>query len=177
MRIERPTINTKSIIARNAFSKSLSRVMNRIVSAGHQQWAQYLRARLAALASKRDLLALGAYQKGTDPWVDEALTRENEIEMFLRQRPEEHFAMAETLKALEALTCELLETALQAQQETPCRTARAVLQAAGRVRPLSESLRRKIIPGVTLDEVRHALIQAAGPTLSNIILEQRGPKV
>ena len=80
-------------------------------------------------------------------------------------------------KALEALTCELLETALQAQQETPCRTARAVLQAAGRVRPLSESLRRKIIPGVTLDEVRHALTQAAGPTLSNIVLEQRGPKV
>ena len=49
-------------------------------------------------------------------------------------------------------------------------------QATGRVRPLSDALRRQIIPGVTLDEVRKALSQSAGPGLSDIIDEQRGPK-
>lgn len=80
-------------------------------------------------------------------------------------------------KALEALTCELLEMALQACEEARPRTAREALQAVGRVRPLSADLRCKIIPGVSLDEVRMALSQAAGPSLSEIILEQRGPKL
>lgn len=79
-------------------------------------------------------------------------------------------------KAPEVLTRELLETALQAREEARPRTAREVLQAAGRVRSLSETLRCKIIPGVTLDEVRMALTQATGPSLSEIILEQRRPK-
>lgn len=57
------------------------------------------------------------------------------------------------------------------------RTTTEVLQAAGRVRPLSEALRQKIIPGVTLDEVRNALSEATGPSLSEIILEQRGVNV
>jgi hypothetical protein len=75
----------------------------------------------------------------------------------------------------EALTRELLAIALHAQKKPQRRTAREVLQAAGRVRPLSDTLRRQIIPGVTLDEVRKALSQAAGPSLSDIIQEQRGP--
>jgi hypothetical protein len=55
-------------------------------------------------------------------------------------------------------------------------TARQILQASGRVRPLSETLRRKIIPGVTLEKVRASLNRAGGPALSDILLEQRGPK-
>jgi len=54
------------------------------------------------------------------------------------------------------------------------RTTTEVLEAAGRVRPLSEALRQKIIPGVTLDEVRSALSETTGPSLSEIVLEQRG---
>ncbi|MDH7487830.1 MAG: hypothetical protein QHJ81_16345 [Anaerolineae bacterium] len=79
-------------------------------------------------------------------------------------------------KAPEIFTRELVESAVQTREEMPPRTVREVLQAAGRIRPLSETLRRKIIPGVTLNEVRMALSQAAGPSLSEIILEQRGPK-
>ena len=54
------------------------------------------------------------------------------------------------------------------------RTTTEVLQVAGRIRQLSEALRQKIIPGVTLDEVRSALSEATGPSLSEFILEQRG---
>jgi len=78
-------------------------------------------------------------------------------------------------KALDEWTRELIETALLARERVHPQTTAEVLQAAGRVRPLSESLRHKIIPGVTLDEVRAALTQAAGPSLSEIISEQRGP--
>jgi hypothetical protein len=81
-------------------------------------------------------------------------------------------------KAPEVFSRELLETALQAyDQEAQPRTTREVLSASGRVRPLSENLRRKIIPGVTLDEVRTILRQAPGPSLSEIILEQRGTRL
>ena len=79
-------------------------------------------------------------------------------------------------QAPEALSRALLETALQAREAAQSRTVRDVLDAAGRLRPLSATLRRKIIPGVTLDEVRIILTQASGPALSDIIQEQRGPK-
>ena len=79
-------------------------------------------------------------------------------------------------QAPETFTRELLEATLQARTATQRRTTRQVLEAAGRVRPLSETLRRRIIPGVTLDEVRAALNRAKGPSLSEIISEQRGPK-
>ena len=69
---------------------------------------------------------------------------------------------------------EVIETALQVREQPHTRTTTEVLQAAGRTRPLSEALRQKIIPGVTLDEVRSALSEAIGPSLSEIITEQRG---
>ena len=76
----------------------------------------------------------------------------------------------------EALTRELLWAALHAHEKPRPHTAREVLQAAGRVRPLSDTLRRQIIPGVNLEEVRQALSQAVGPALSDMIQDQRGPK-
>lgn len=79
-------------------------------------------------------------------------------------------------KAPEALTLEFIETTLKAREGVPSLTAQELLQASGRARPLSPALRRKIIPGVTLDEVRGAVSRAAGPLLSEIILTQRGSK-
>lgn len=67
-----------------------------------------------------------------------------------------------------------MPAALEAYEAAPAPTAHEVLAAAGRLRPLSDALRNKIIPGVTLDEVRAILSQAAGPSLSDIIHAQRG---
>ncbi len=83
-------------------------------------------------------------------------------------------------KTPELLSREIVEQALQ--QHTlptapPPRTARQILQAAGRVRSLSPALQQRIIPGVTLEEVRASLARAGGQPLSEIILEQRGPKL
>lgn len=79
-------------------------------------------------------------------------------------------------QAVEVWSRELLETALKSSEVVLPRTTREVLQAAGRARSLSETLRRKILPGVTLDEVRAILAHAAGPSLSDLIQEQRGVK-
>ena len=79
-------------------------------------------------------------------------------------------------QAPEVLGRAWLETALHACEAARPRTAREVLEAAGRVRSLSPTLRGKIIPGVTLDEVRTTLAHTAGPALSDIIQEQRGAK-
>lgn len=79
-------------------------------------------------------------------------------------------------KAPEALTRELIEASLRAREGNGVRTTRQVLETAGRVRPLSDYLRGKIISGVTLDEVRAAISRAGGPSLSDIVSNQRGLK-
>ena len=76
----------------------------------------------------------------------------------------------------QAWTRDLLEAALAAHKQSQPTTAKEALQAAGQVESLSDALRRRIIPGVTLEEVRQALTQADGCSLSDIILEHRGPK-
>ena len=80
-------------------------------------------------------------------------------------------------QAMEALSRALLEAALKSREGARSQTTRDVLQAAGRARPLSDTLRSKIIPGVTLDEVRTILSHNAGPSLSDIIQEQRGARL
>ena len=77
-------------------------------------------------------------------------------------------------KMPEELGRELLETSIQICNASASSTVREVLHAKGQMRPLRDSLRRKIIPGVTLDEVRESLKQAAGLSLSEIISTQRG---
>ena len=70
----------------------------------------------------------------------------------------------------------LIETALRTQEASSPQTVREVLYATARARPLSKTLRRKIILGITLDKVRAIFSHAAGPSLSYIIDKQRGMK-
>jgi FliI/YscN family ATPase len=82
--------------------RSLSRVMDAVTSEEHRELARKLRELLATYESKRDLIALGAYAKGTDPRIDAAIARIDRIETFLRQRRDEHVAMPDVLSALAA---------------------------------------------------------------------------
>lgn len=78
-------------------------------------------------------------------------------------------------KSIEDLTGEMLEKAV-VKGVNGMAGAREILEAAGRVRPLGSALRQRIIAGVSLEQVRRSLAQVEGPSLSEIILEQRGPK-
>ena len=83
-------------------SVSLSRVMDSIVSAEHRNGARRLRSLLATFEEKRDLVTLGAYAKGSDRRVDEAIERMPRIEAFLRQDAGERCTLPASLAALAA---------------------------------------------------------------------------
>jgi type III secretion protein N (ATPase) len=80
---------------------SLSRVMDLVVAEGHRASAQRMRQLLAAYESKRDLIALGAYQRGSDRATDDALAKIEKIEAFLRQRRDESSGFEQTRRAME----------------------------------------------------------------------------
>ena len=82
---------------------SLSRVMDGIVTPKHRDAARRLRALAATFEAKRDLVALGAYARGTDPELDDAIARSPAIERFLRQDADERVAWDDTLAMLDAV--------------------------------------------------------------------------
>jgi flagellum-specific ATP synthase len=64
---------------------SVSRLIGEISSPQVEQAGQRLRAALAVLHEKEDLVSIGAYQPGSDPALDAALSHRPQIERFLRQ--------------------------------------------------------------------------------------------
>ena len=64
---------------------SISRVMQQVADAEHLRLAQRLRQVYAAYQHNRDLIAVGAYRKGTDPRIDVAIAAWPQILHFLQQ--------------------------------------------------------------------------------------------
>lgn len=79
---------------------SLSRVMDAIVADDHRAAARKLRSLVAHYESKRDLVMLGAYAKGSDALLDEALAKMSRIEQLLAQSPHDRVALADTVALL-----------------------------------------------------------------------------
>jgi type III secretion protein N (ATPase) len=84
--------------------KSASRVMTAIASAGHLEASRKLRELLAAYEKNRDLILIGAYQRGSDPTVDRAIDQIGDLEAFLRQGLHEKPEFEDTLSQLGLLT-------------------------------------------------------------------------
>ncbi len=80
--------------------RSASRVMPAVAADGHQQAAQKVRELIATYERHRDLILLGAYKRGTDARVDEALERWPAIEAWLRQGTRDRTGFEETLAGL-----------------------------------------------------------------------------
>ena len=68
---------------------SVSRVMPSVTAPEHRAAAARMRELLARYERSRDLVEIGAYARGSDPALDEAIERLPAIEEFLRQTPEE----------------------------------------------------------------------------------------
>jgi type III secretion protein N (ATPase) len=79
---------------------SLSRAMPAVAAVEHRAAASRVRALLAAWEASRDLVAAGAWQRGADPVLDEALARLPAIEGFLRQGTDDHSSLEETVERL-----------------------------------------------------------------------------
>ena len=84
---------------------SVSRAMHEIVSAEHFVRAREFRQVLSMYQQHRDLIAIGAYQKGNDPRVDQAIDLWPRIQRFLQQDMRERVDLTASLAALhEVLT-------------------------------------------------------------------------
>jgi type III secretion protein N (ATPase) len=79
---------------------SLSRVMDSVVDARHRDAARALRKLVATYEAKRDLVLLGAYAKGSDRELDDALARMPAVERLLGQSPDEIVPFDETARQL-----------------------------------------------------------------------------
>ncbi len=66
-------------------SESVSRVMEGIAEEKHKKAARKFREVLATYAKQKDLILIGAYQKGSDPRVDYAIAKIDELNKFLQQ--------------------------------------------------------------------------------------------
>lgn len=86
-----------------AILDSVSRLMPAVCSPQHLQKAQLLRSLLASYKASEDLLRIGAYQKGTDPTLDQAVVHVPEINSLLRQSPDETVSLTGTVEQLLAL--------------------------------------------------------------------------
>jgi hypothetical protein len=64
---------------------SVSRLVGEIVTSEVRTAGTHLRKLMAAFRDKEDLIAIGAYQHGSDPVVDEAIVKKGGIEGFLQQ--------------------------------------------------------------------------------------------
>jgi type III secretion protein N (ATPase) len=79
---------------------SLSRVMDGVVGEEHREAARKLRALVAHYEAKRDLVMLGAYAKGSDKLLDEAIAKMPKIEQLLAQSPNDRVSLEDTVALL-----------------------------------------------------------------------------
>ena len=82
---------------------SLSRLMPAVCTPEHLEKAQRLRRLLAAYTAAEDLIRVGAYQKGLDPLLDQAIEAMPALGKFLQQRRNEKAPFNATLEAFQAL--------------------------------------------------------------------------
>ena len=72
---------------------------------------------------------------------------------------------------------EILQKELAPEAKRKRERVRQKLREAGRIRPLGDELRKMIIPDVKHEDVEGAFARAGGKPLSQIVIEQRGPKL
>jgi flagellar protein export ATPase FliI len=84
-------------------SDSISRVMSSIVDPEHLEAARKLREVVAAYEKERDLILIGAYEAGSDPRVDYAIEKIEEVNSFLKQGIEEKIDYDEAVAQLKGI--------------------------------------------------------------------------
>lgn len=96
---------TRKLAAQNHYPsidvlESKSRVKDQIVNSAQRMAGNALLRLEAAYREKEDLIMVGAYQRGSDPYVDAAIIYRERVLQFLQQRPDEVMRYADTYTAL-----------------------------------------------------------------------------
>ena len=79
---------------------SASRVITDVTAPDHLAAVQKFRRLLALLKENEMLVRIGAYQRGTDPQLDEALAKKEAMEAFLKQPADQTVPFEETVARL-----------------------------------------------------------------------------
>lgn len=82
---------------------SVSRLMVEIVSPEHNKYASRMRNMLGLYQKNADLISIGAYKKGTNAALDEAISKYPDINKFLIQGTKEAFNYDEVLKKMKSI--------------------------------------------------------------------------
>lgn len=88
---------------------SISRVMPQVAGPEHVRLAQRLRQVYSTYQQNRDLIAVGAYRKGSDPRIDTALAAWPAILRYLEQDMSARVGFAESCAELERLLAEIAD--------------------------------------------------------------------
>ncbi|EAJ6452615.1 flagellar protein export ATPase FliI [Campylobacter lari] len=82
---------------------SASRVMGDIISDEHKLAARKFKRLNSLLKENEVLLRIGAYQKGTDKELDQAIAKKDFMQQFLSQNPEDSFEFEDTINMLKMI--------------------------------------------------------------------------
>ncbi|HUB90914.1 MAG TPA: flagellar protein export ATPase FliI [Dyella sp.] len=85
---------------------SISRVMPAVVTKEQMRAAQRFRQIYSAYRQRQDLIAVGAYQKGSDPQVDQAIAMYPRLTRFLQQEVDEPVELRAAQERLASITAE-----------------------------------------------------------------------
>ena len=80
--------------------QSVSRVINQITTESHRDAINQLKYLYSSYQQNKDLITVGAYQKGSDPVIDDAIDSMPEIRTFLCQNINEKVRMSESVDRL-----------------------------------------------------------------------------
>ena len=83
--------------------KSISRVMPQVVSEAHLQQARVLKQVYSKYQQNKDMITLGAYQKGSDQMLDQAIEMMPAVNHFLQQGMKEVISYDDCLQNLAQL--------------------------------------------------------------------------
>jgi len=82
---------------------SISRVMPMITSPEHQQLARQLKQIYSVYQQNKDLIAIGAYTRGNDPRIDQAINVVPVINFFLQQQIQEVIPFEQSIEQLKEI--------------------------------------------------------------------------
>ncbi len=88
--------------------QSISRVMINIVDKEHFQAAHKIKEIIAVYQEAKDLIDIGAYQKGNNPQIDLAIQFIHRLNEFLKQEVYEYWQYPETVQALRNIYNEIM---------------------------------------------------------------------
>ena len=99
---------SRNLAARNHYpaidiAASISRVMRSVISPRHREISGKLRELMAVYTANEDLINIGAYVKGTNPKLDEAISVMDRLKQFLRQDVEDKSTFEQTTAQMESI--------------------------------------------------------------------------